>query len=283
MAIPEYTVSLLIWIAPIIALTFFFIKRRLLTPEKSFALLVTVLILSFIGFALDLLFAHYFFTFDNHKAVCGLTIRRIPIEEFVFYLAGFLCVLFIYVFCDEWLLLKYNMPDTEYARYRSTLKRKLVLHLKSLWLAPALIVAGTACKRIMNPAGEFIPGYFTFLVIAAYAPAFLFYGITKPFINWRAFLFSMQLTLLISVIWEVTLALPRGYWDYQHGAMLGVFIGVWHDLPVEAVTVWMFCTLVILMYEYIKICYFTAEPSVPVHKLLLKMGREWRKEKIKNF
>jgi len=106
----------------------------------------------------------------------------------------------------------------------------------------------------------------------------LFYRVTKLFVNWRAFIFSMLATVLISIIWEVTLALPRGYWDYQHGAMLGIFIGVWHDLPIEAITVWIFCTLVIMFYEYVKICYFTDEPSVPGHKLLLKVGREWRKK-----
>jgi len=26
----------------------------------------------------------------------------------------------------------------------------------------------------------------------------------------------------------------------KYGAMLGIFIGVWHDLPLEAVTVWLF-------------------------------------------
>jgi hypothetical protein len=85
------------------------------------------------------------------------------------------------------------------------------------------------------------------------------------------------LTVLISIIWEVTLALPRGYWGYQHGAMLGIFIGVWNGLPIEQITVWFFCTYVIFFYEFIKICYFTPLPSVPGHKLLLKIGREWRK------
>jgi hypothetical protein len=58
--------------------------------------------------------------------------------------------------------------------------------------------------------------------------------------------------------------------------MLGVFIKPWHDLPIEAVTVWIFSTLVILVYEFLKICYFTPVPSVPGHTLLLKIGREWR-------
>jgi len=277
MHIPGYSISLLIWILPILAMTVFFIQRRLLSPEKSFALLLTIALLAAVGIVLDLLFAHCFFTFNNPKAVCGLTIRGIPIEEFVFYIAGFWFILFAYVFCDEWFLLKYNVPDEEYARYRNSLEKKLIYHLKSLWVAPVLIVLGTVVKRLVNPDGEFIPGYFTFLLLAAYLPMFLFYSIVKAFVNLQAFVFIMLLTLLISIIWEVTLALPYGYWGYQKGAMLGIFIHPWHGLPVEAVTVWVFSTLVILVYEFVKICYFTPLPSVPGYKLLLKIGKERRK------
>jgi len=277
MILPGYSLSLLIWILPIIAMAVFFIKRRLLSPEKSFALLLTIALLAAVGIVLDLLFAHCFFTFDNPKAVCGLTIRRIPVEEFVFYITGFWFILFAYVFCDEWFLLKYNVPDEEYARYRNSLEKKLIYHLKSLWVAPVLIVLGTVFKRLVNPDGEFIPGYFAFLLLAAYLPMFLFYNVTKTFVNWRAFVFIMLLTLFISIIWEVTLALPYGYWGYQRGAMLGIFIHPWHGLPLEAVSVWIFSTLVILVYEFIKICFFTSLPSVPGHKLLLRVGREWRK------
>jgi hypothetical protein len=257
MHIPGYTVSLLMWVLPIIAMTVFFIQHRVLTREKIFALLATILALSSIGFVLDLIFAHCFFTFENTKAVCGITICQIPIEEFVFYITGFWFILFVYVFCDEWFLLKYNVPDDEYARYRSELEHKLILHFKSLWLAIIFIALGTICKRLINPAGEFIPGYFTFLVITAYMPMFLFYGITRLFINWQAFFFTMQLTMFVSVIWEVTLAIPGKYWGYQHGAMLGIFIKHWFGLPLEAVTVWIFCTLIIPVYEFVKICYFT--------------------------
>jgi hypothetical protein len=192
----------------------------------------------------------------------------------VFYITGFWFILFVYVFCGEWFLLRYNVPDEKYAKYRASLERKFIVHLKSLWIAPVLIAAGTAYKRFMNPDGEFFPGYFSFLAFAAYVPAFLFYTVTKPFVNWRAFFFSMQLTLLISVIWEVTLAMPYRYWGYQKGAMLGIFIQPWHGLPLEAVTVWIFSTLVILVYEFLKICFFTPVPSVPCRTLLLKIGRE---------
>jgi len=275
----EYTVSLLIWIVPIFVLTVFFINKRLLSPEKSFALILTIAILAAAGCTLDLLFAKSFFLFPNPRAVIGLTIKGIPIEEFIFYVTGFWFVVFMYVFCDEYFLLKYNVPDKKYARFRARLKRTLFVNIKSAWHGLFLIIAALIAKRLLNPSGALVPGYFIFLAMAAYIPSALFYRVTKLFINWRAFLFSMVATVLISIIWEVTLALPRGYWNYQHGAMLGIFIGVWHDLPLEAVTVWLFCSLVIMVYEYIKICYFTALPTTPGHKLLLKIGMEWRTRK----
>ncbi len=277
MHVPGYSISLLLWIVPILCMAAFFIKRRLLTPEKSFALLVTVALLASVGIVLDLLFAKTFFIFDNKSAVCGITWHDIPIEEFVFYITGFWFILFSYVFCDEWFLLKYNVLDTEYARFRSSLKKMLVLHTKSLWLLPGIVGLGILYKHYANPGGDFIPGYFVFLVVAAYTPTFLFIRVTKDFVNWRAFIFTLQLTTLISVIWEVTLALPGHYWEYRKEAMIGIFIKPWHDLPIEAVTVWIFSTLVILVYEFLKICYFTPVASVPGHKLLLRIGRDWRK------
>jgi hypothetical protein len=279
MHIPGYSISLLLWILPIVGMTVFFIKKRLLAPEKSFSLLITIALMALVGIGLDWFFAKSFFIFENESAVCGIKLHGIPIEEFVFYITGFWFILFFYVFCDEWFLLKYNVPDAQYARFRSRLKRKLLINVKSLWLlpVPVIILAGTVYKWIMNPEGDLIPGYFVFLDIAAYTPAFLFYRVTKSFVNWRAFLFSLQITVLISIIWEVTIALPYHYWGYQKGAMLGIFIKPWYNLPIEAVTVWIFSTLIVLVYEFLKICYFTPIPSVPGRKLLLKIGRERRR------
>ena len=47
------------------------------------------------------------------------------------------------------------------------------------------------------------------------------------------------LILLISLLWEVTLAIPYGWWDYRPGAMMGLAIAAWRGLPVEAVCVWL--------------------------------------------
>jgi hypothetical protein len=276
MFVPEYTVSLLIWIVPIMWLSFFFIRKRILSPEKIFALAITVAALALVGIVLDLLFARIFFLFPDPRMVCGIAIRKIPIEEFVFYITGFWFVIFLYVFGDEWFLKKYNKPDEVYARYRARLKRRIFLHRKSVIWAVVLLAGGVAVKRFINPQGGLLPGYFIFLTLSAYVPTIMFFRVTHAFVNWRAFLFCLIVTVLVSLVWEATLALPRGYWNYQHGAMLGIFIGVWNDLPIEAITVWIVCTLVILVYEFVKICYFTRVPSVPLHRHLLKIGTEWR-------
>ena len=41
---------------------------------------------------------------------------------------------------------------------------------------------------------------------------------------------------------EATLAVPYGWWDYQQKQMMGLFIGAWAGLPIEAVVVWIAVT-----------------------------------------
>lgn len=262
---PEYTVSLLIWIIPIILFLFFFHSRRLLVAEKLKAFYFTVGLLSSVGIILDLLFARYFFLFPDPAATCGITITGIPIEEFIFYITGFWFILSLYVFCDEWYLSKYNPPDSYYIRFRSRARKMIYLHWPTVFLLLVLVGSGIAVKMSLNPTPPLVPGYFTFLCCAAYVPFFFFYRITKRFINGRAFVFTLLLTVLISVLWEVTLALPRGYWNYQHRQMVGVFITPWSNLPVEAITVWIFCTLVIMVYEFIKL-YLFKEKSLTLRR-----------------
>ena len=61
-------------------------------------------------------------------------------------------------------------------------------------------------------------------------------------------------TFNASVLWEATLALPYGWWNYQHPAMMGVFIGAWSGLPLEAVLVWLAVTYgTVIMFEVVKI------------------------------
>jgi len=56
------------------------------------------------------------------------------------------------------------------------------------------------------------------------------------------------------MMWEATLALPYGWWNYQHKAMMGMFIGAWSGLPIEAVFVWLAVTYgTVILFEAVKI------------------------------
>lgn len=261
---PEYTLTLLIWILPLIFFELFLRKKKLLSPPKRKALNITVGVLAAVGIILDLLFARYFFTFPDKTMVIGFEITKIPIEEFIFYITGFWFIIYLYVFCDEWFLKLYNPDDRKYIEYSKRLKslrHRIWIHHRSIWLLVSFLAVGFVVKRILNPEGWIIPGYYFFLATVAYIPMILFFRITKRYVNWRAFFFTLFTTVLISIIWEVTLAIPRGYWGYQKETMLGIFLPAWSDLPLEAVSVWIFCTLVILVYEFLKITYFTPEKS----------------------
>jgi hypothetical protein len=76
----------------------------------------------------------------------------------------------------------------------------------------------------------------------------------QPFINWRAFSFTCFFMLLLSLLWEVTLALPYGWWGYRATAMMGLTIGAWSHLPIEAVCVWLAVSFTtVIGYEAVKI------------------------------
>ena len=113
-----YTWSLLLFIIPIAALAWWFASR----PDLKFpraAFWRTIAVLAPVGFLLDLLFGNAFFVFPNQPATLGIDIPArggsIPIEEFVFYLTGFMLVLLSYVWCDEYWMAAYNVPDYEAA------------------------------------------------------------------------------------------------------------------------------------------------------------------------
>jgi hypothetical protein len=63
--------------------------------------------------------------------------------------------------------------------------------------------------------------------------------------------------IITSLIWEVTLAIPRQWWGYEPSGMMGLTIAAWSRgdaiFPVEAAVVWLFAPLsTILIYELAK-------------------------------
>lgn len=250
-----YTWSLLLFVIPIVVLAWWFACRPdLQFPRKAFW--QTIVVLAPLGFVLDLLFGSTFFVFPNKHAIIGLSIPavggKIPIEEFVFYLTGFMLVLLSYIWCDEYWMAAYNVPD--YSATARNIGQIVRFHFTSLILGVVLIIAAIAYRKVYSGHPKGFPWYFIYLVCASLIPSAGFFHTAQRFINWRGFSFTFFLLLLISLLWEVTLALPYGWWGFRPSAMIGLSIGAWSNLPVEEPCVWMAVTFTtIITYEVIKI------------------------------
>jgi hypothetical protein len=250
-----YTWSLLLFVIPIVVIAFWFLPHeRVHVPKRAFWQTIAVLVP--LGCALDFFFASWFFVFPNAGATLGIQAPAlggwVPVEEYLFYVTGFLAVLLIYVWLDEYWLAAYNVPD--YAGKSKHISRLMQFHPSSLIAGVFLIVASVIFKKVFSGHPEGFPGYFTILVSGGLVPAVGFYPTIKKFINWRALGLTLFFILLISLLWEATLAVPYGWWGYQPRQMLGVFIGGWSGLPVEAVCVWVAVTYgSVIVFEIVKV------------------------------
>jgi hypothetical protein len=247
-----YTISLLLFIVPILVIAFWFIPQEEIQISKK-AFWWTIGLLFPLGAALDFFFARYFFYFPNADATLGIKAPAlgggVPLEEYVFYLTGFLAVLLLYIWLDEYWLVAYSVPND--SADRITFHRLLTFHPQSVVLAIFLILAAILYKR--NYGGPGFPGYFTFLVVGALLPSSMFLPTARPVINWRAVSLVMFMIVLISLLWEVTLALPYGWWNFRDEQMIGIRVRAWSRLPVEEVFVWVAVTYAtVIVYEILK-------------------------------
>ncbi len=185
---------------------------------------------------------------------------RCPVEEYIFYLAGFITILLLYIWLSEYWLAAYTIDD--YRGEGRAQRRLLRFHPTSMMIGLALIAAAIAYKKWLSPVPEGWPGYFIILVVGGLIPSMSFYPTTRRFINWRALSLTMFFTMLVSMLWEATLALPYGWWNYQREAMVGIFIGAWSGLPIEAVIVWLAVTYgTIILFEAVKIWQASERPA----------------------
>lgn len=249
-----YTVSLLLFIVPIVVIAFWFVPQEgVRISQKAFWW--TIGSLFPLGALLDFFFASRFFLFPNPGATLGIKAPAlgswVPVEEYVFYFTGFLAVLLLYIWFDEYWLVAYTVHGT--AEERSTFDRLLRLHPQSLFLAGVLIAAAFLYRKIFVPSLPGFPEYSIFLVLGALLPSAMLFPTARPVINWRALSLTMFIILLISLLWEVTLALPYGWWNFQDNAMIGLRITAWSRLPIEEVFVWIAVTwATIIVYEIVK-------------------------------
>lgn len=263
-----YTVSLLLWIVPIVVILSALGWRAVLRDRGTIqwgAATATAVILCIVSTSLELLFGARFFTFDNHQATVGFSVPvwggHIPVEELFFYLLGYLAILLCYIWCDEVWLYKYNFADyadvlkEEFgkapglARERmKRLVRKIRNRLLGVAVATSVLVVAIALS------GGHWPQYLAFVVPAGLLPIAVFWGITKPYVNWQALSFTFFIVLLVSLLWETTLGVPYRWWGYQREYMAAFSVHPWSSLPVEAVLVWALAPwTTIIVYEVIKI------------------------------
>jgi lycopene cyclase domain-containing protein len=258
-----YTVSLLLFIIPILVIALWFLpQENIKISQKSFGW--TIGLLFPIGAGLDFFFARYFFVFPNAAATLGIKAPAlgapVPVEEYVFYLTGFLCVLLLYIWLDEYWLAAYNV-ETESATRRQ-FDRLFKLHPESIVLAIVLVAGAIIYKKHLSPSPIGFPGYFIFLALTALVPSSALLPSARPVINWRAFSLAAFFVLLVSLMWEVTLAIPYGWWNFRDEQMLGIRITAWGDLPIEEICLWMVVTYAtVIVYETMK-CWQASGKSI---------------------
>jgi len=254
-----YTVSLLFFIVPAFVVTVWLLARPGDDiPQKAF--FATLAVLLPMGFGLDLVFGNLFFFFPNEGAVLGIYVpgwdfhtmsfvKELPIEEFVFYISGFVVALLVYLWLDIFWVGRYADQDTEGIRINFV--RLIGMHWPSLIGGLAIIVVLIIFTRVTT-AGEAFPGYAVFLIAVPLIPTALLFEGVKKVVNWQAFSLSMFTMLIVSIVWEATLASPYEWWRYHDEQMMGVFIGAWSELPVEACFVWIMVTWTsVIFYETI--------------------------------
>jgi hypothetical protein len=259
-----YTVSLLLFIFPIAGIAGWFLPAEgLRLPRRAFWRTLAILVP--LGFLLDFFFAQWFFVYPNREATLGIPApalgSSVPAEEYIFYLTGFLAILLLYVWLGEFWLAAYNAPD--YPCEARKVRRLLQFHPTSLILAVVLIGAAFLYKKHLALPGDRagFPGYFTFLVVGALLPSVSFYPVARHFINWRALSLTLFFMLLVSLLWEATVAVPYNWWNFQHRQMIGLFVSAWSLLPIEEVCLWIAVTYAtVIVFEVMKVLVASDRP-----------------------
>jgi hypothetical protein len=258
-----YMSSLLFWGIPIVYLAWTF---RTITAggqgRRRQALLASTVAIVVLGVLLDFLLGHRTLQFPGceqpqwgqytfcFRAVGGF----VPLEEVLFYALGPVAMVLAYACADEVWLRRYNPYDD-------------LLDAKLLQFSPALaLTAGVVAVALLIAwwvNGNF-PTYAAFLSAGALLPTIFLYRCVGGLTNWPALAVTMLYTLVTSLAWEVTLAVPRGWWGYNPAGMLGWHIKAWSSphspFPIEAAFVWLAAPIfTVLTYEFAKA--FTHHPQ----------------------
>ncbi len=266
-----YTWSLLLFAVPDLVLGYFLWRHPNAGVEFK-AFLETTLVVFVVGCGIDFLLSYEWFDFPNQGAVLGLRLPAfswsrgwvwvpavLPIEEFGFYSLGSVFMMGLYAWGDVSWFGRYRCD--EHAAHFERHGKVVRFHAGSAAWGLGLIAAAILYKKLWGGPG--FPGYLCFLIVIGVLPPLFTLKTVTPLINWQAFSFMYCVLLLFSVIWEATLGVPYDWWNYRHEQMLGIYIGPWRELPIEAVLMWLVAAwAVVIFYE--------------MFRLIRYSGRSWR-------
>lgn len=263
-----YTLSLAISLTPLVALFFwyFYFSKKPDFPPLIKAVLAKAAVTGAMWVGLDVLFANKFFTFPDERARLLFMIPgyswegscttlssmlnlqcytlSIPLEEVIFYLScGFLLTM-LYMWANEDFLHRHGIERKAYEALARRTPPLVNWNKKLIVFGIALAVAAIVVKRFgpqldLHQQPDGWPFYFLAQLVIVFVPLSALYNRVRVFTNPQAFLYVMELQLLISVIWESTLAVPYGWWGYRPESMMGVTITPWSHLPIEAAILWL--------------------------------------------
>jgi hypothetical protein len=258
-----YTWSLALLYIPLVYLLAFWYPRFKDRPPVLKALAGRLAFTAGAWILLDILFANMFFRFPDPNAYirrlmipgyswdgdCGsgwtlfnvsCYVRSIPLEEVFFYIGGGALLMMMYMWATEDFYRAYAAPREAYLNVAKGgplvhWNRRLIL------IGLAILAAGVLVKKYgwWHDYHEGLPYYLFAELVLVFVPLSALYDRVRPLTNIRAFVFVLPLHALVSVVWETTLALPYGWWDYQHRAMMGVSISAWSNMPLEAGGLWL--------------------------------------------
>lgn len=263
-----YFTSLLFWLVPTVMLLPRFLHYTDPGGRRRTAIRIAIFQILALGIVLDFVLGRYVLQFDTvNRQHYVLWIRDVPLEEMLFYAMAPIAILMVYAWCDEFWVAEYNPVKRRLAA--AAANTPLVLSMRALALGVVLEAVGLYLKHRWDPAGPAVPFYYTFLVIGVFVPLWFFFESVAPLVNWRAFGVTTLYVLFTSLVWEATLALPRGWWGYQPRGMIGYFVGAWSSktasFPLEAAIVWVCAPFsCIFMYEAVKHRQYRKRPSKAV-------------------
>jgi len=251
-----YFTSLLFWLIPIVYLSWTFMTVTAAGQgRRRKALLISALTIVVLGVVLDFLLGFKTLRFPDcakpdwgDYLLCLPAVGgTIPVEEILFYALGPVAMTLAYACADEKWLRYYNPPDD-------------LLNVRLLQISWPLVYTAAGAISALFVAWQVngtFPTYAAFLSAGALLPAVFLYRCIGGLTNWPAFAMTTLYVSVTSVIWEATLAIPRGWWGYEPSGMLGWQIKAWGRdetiFPIEAAFVWLAAPFfTVLLYEFAK-------------------------------